>query len=186
MLLINIIPINHYPYICNKPQTTKCLYTNSVYISNITENICNMKSDFDYQAMPISFGHCLNKTCLRADKCLRHQMALRIPKEREFVQVLAPDHVSPTGEDCIFFIDEKPLLYARGMTHLLDHVIMKEAQVLKRLIFAHMGNNNYYRSMNKERLIKPQEQAYIKKLFQSRGITEPPIFDEYVEYYDLG
>ena len=37
----------------------------------------------------------------------------------------------------------------------------------------------------KKRLIRPKEQAYIKKLFLAQGITEEPQYDEYMEYYDL-
>ena len=35
-----------------------------------------MKTDFDYNSMPVSFAHCLNGHCLRADKCLRRQVTL--------------------------------------------------------------------------------------------------------------
>lgn len=144
-----------------------------------------MKSDFDYQTLPVSFGHCLNEHCLHADKCLRHQVALRIPKERGLVTIVNPGHVSPDGKDCTFFIDERPLQYARGMTHLLDRVPLSDAKIIDKQIRAYFGRNNYYRSMSKVRLIKPQEQEYIRQLFRRKGITDEPVFDEYVEYYDL-
>lgn len=47
-----------------------------------------MKTDFDYNSMPVSFAHCLNGHCLRADKCLRRQVTLRMPKERAAVTVI--------------------------------------------------------------------------------------------------
>ena len=52
-----------------------------------------MKTDFDYNSMPVSFAHCLNGHCLRADKCLRRQVTLRMPKERAAVMVINPEHV---------------------------------------------------------------------------------------------
>ena len=50
---------------------------------------------------------------------------------------------------------------------------------------AHLGRNTYYRCKQKKRLVRPKEQAYIKKLFLAQGITEEPQYDEYMEYYDL-
>ena len=134
-----------------------------------------MKTDFDYNSMPVSFAHCLNGHCLLADKCLRRQVTLRMPK-----------HVTSDGVDCTYFIDEKPVLFARGMKHLLDRVPLADATVIKRQMIAYFGKTIYYRCCNKERLIKPKEQEYIQGLFRRRGVTETPQFDEYIEYYDLG
>ena len=90
------------------------------------------------------------------------------------------------GVDCTYFIDEKPVLFARGMKHLLDRVPLADATVIKRQMIAYFGKTIYYRCCNKERLIKPKEQEYIQGLFRRRGVTETPQFDEYIEYYDLG
>ena len=50
----------------------------------------------------------------------------------------------------------------------------------------HLGRSTYYRCKQKRRLIRPKEQAYIKKLFLAHGISTEPRYDEYQEYYDLG
>ena len=91
-----------------------------------------MKTDFDYNSMPVSFAHCLNGHCLRADKCLRRQVSLRMPQERATVMVINPEHIASDGGDCTYFIDEKPVLFARGMKHLLDQVPLADATVIKR------------------------------------------------------
>ena len=80
----------------------------------------------------------MNEGYLRADKCLRRQVAFHIPKKR-FIQVANLGHVSSSGEECTFFMEKKPLLYARGMTHLLNNIIFKEAQLLKKQIYAYWG-----------------------------------------------
>lgn len=144
-----------------------------------------MSPDFDYSLFPYTFAHCLNGECLRADKCLRRQVALRMPKERGFVTVLNPKHVEPSGEDCTCFVPDQPQQYARGITHLLDRVPHNDAIIIKQQMINHFGQTNYYRFKRKERLVKPNEQAYIKRLFHNRGVTTEPVFDEYVEYYDL-
>lgn len=83
------------------------------------------------------------------------------------------------------FVLDQPEQYARGITHLLDRVPHNDAVFIKQQMIAHFGQTNYYRFFRKERLVKPHEQKYIRQLFQKRGVTEEPVFDEYVEYYDL-
>ena len=48
----------------------------------------------------------------------------------------------------------------------------------------HFGRNAYYRFRRKEQLITPSEQKYIRQLFRKKGITDEPIYDEYVERYE--
>lgn len=145
-----------------------------------------MKSDFDYQAMPVTFVHCLNATCLRGGECLRRQMALRIPPERETVTVVNPFDGQPaTGENCRYFLADAPQRYALGITHLLDSLPYAEAVKIRKQLFGRLGRNFYYRCYRKERLVKPSEQALIADIFRSHGISEPPVFDEYVERYNL-
>lgn len=146
-----------------------------------------MNPDFDYNAFPASFAHCFNEKCQHGDKCLRHQMALRIPKERGGVYIINPGYLkSDTGEGCPFFLLDQPQQFAKGITCLYDDLPMRKAEIIKSQIIAYMGRNTYYRCKQKKRLVKPKEQAYIKKLFLAHGITTEPQYDEYIEYYDLG
>ena len=98
-----------------------------------------MNPNFDYSLFPYSFAHCLNSECLRAEKCLRRQVALRMPKEREAVTVVNPKHVAPSGEDCKLFVPDQPEQYARGITHLLDRVPGKNvlSNPMNRNIYEH-------------------------------------------------
>ena len=41
-----------------------------------------MKPEFNYESVPFDFSHCFCGQCKVADKCLRHQVALRIPESR--------------------------------------------------------------------------------------------------------
>ena len=65
--------------------------------------------------MPVSFAHCLNGHCLRADKCLRRQVTpSECRKERAAVMVINPEHVTSDGVDCTYFIDEKAGVVCTG------------------------------------------------------------------------
>ena len=144
-----------------------------------------MKSGFDYNTFPYSFIHCLNEQCLRCKDCLRRQMGLHIPAERGSVTVVNPSGIAPTGENCRYFLSDQPQQYARGISHLLDRLPHNDAVSIKQQMVGYFGKTTYYRCYRKERLIKPCEQEYIRKIFRNRGLTEAPVFDEYVEYYNL-
>lgn len=145
-----------------------------------------MKENFDYASMPVSFTHCLNDQCTRGEQCLRRRMALLIPPGRGTVNVVNPfTNRSASGEDCPYFLEDKPQRFARGITHLLSRIPHEDAVVIKKQIFARLGRNFYYRSLNKERLIRPNEQEAIARMFREQGLTDPPVFDEYVDYYEL-
>lgn len=53
-----------------------------------------MKPEFNYESVPFDFSHCFCGQCKVADKCLRHQVALRIPESRYSVPVINPNNVS--------------------------------------------------------------------------------------------
>lgn len=143
-----------------------------------------MKPDFDYSSSPSSFAHCMNKHCLRAKECLRYQMALRIPPERYTVTVVNPVHSSITEKNCSFFKPDCLILFARGITHLLERIPHNDAIAIKQQMLEHFGRTFFYRLWRKERLLNPCQQKYIQQLFIQRGIQEPPVFDEYIEQYE--
>lgn len=145
-----------------------------------------MTPEIDYNEFPAGFAHCFNEQCRRGETCLRRQLALRIPKERGCVCVVNPAHLeSATGESCSFFLLDQPQRYARGISHLFDDVPLRKAQVIKSQILAYLGRTNYYRCKRGERLVKPDEQAYILKLFRAQAVDGEPKYDEYQDYYKL-
>ena len=76
-----------------------------------------MKPDFNCNDFPTTFAHCFNEKCLRGDKCLRRQVALRVPKERTSMLAINPVSIeSPTGEGCRFFLLDQPQCFAKGIT----------------------------------------------------------------------
>ncbi len=143
-----------------------------------------MKPDFDYSTVPYGYVHCLNRQCQHATNCLRHQVALRASPDCTTFIVVNPSHVAPNGEECSYFAPDRLQQFALGITHLLDNVSYSNAVIIKKQMIDFFEKATYYRCWRRERLIKPDEQAYIRKLFLDKGITENPLFDEYVEQYE--
>ena len=96
------------------------------------------------------------------------------------LSIRATLHLSPAKS-----VLDQPQRFARGITCLFDDIPLRKAETIKSQLIAHLGRNTYYRCKQKKRLVRPKEQAYIKKLFLAQGITEEPQYDEYMEYYDL-
>lgn len=143
-----------------------------------------MKPDFDYNSVPYGFVHCLNGQCQRVATCLRHQVALRVPPECSFITILNPSHTAPHGEDCSCFLPDRLQSFALGITYLLDSIPHSDALIIKQQMIQYFNRATYYRCWRKERLIKPAEQEHIRRLFLHRGITESPVYDEFVEQYE--
>ena len=143
-----------------------------------------MKPDFDYSLVPYNFVHCLHAQCPQATACLRHQVSLRIPSECEYIHIVNPGRITPVGENCPHFMPDQLRPFALGITHLLDSIPHSDAIVIKRQMVNHFKTHMYYRFYRKERFINPAGQEYIRQLFLDRGITDAPVYDEYVEQYE--
>lgn len=145
-----------------------------------------MKANIDYHEFPTRFIHCLNEKCGRSEQCLRRQMALIAPKERGSFMVVNPSQIEPlSGENCPYFLLDQPQQYAKGIKKLFDKVPHKKAMILKNQIIGYLGRTAYYRCYRSERLLSPQEQEHIRRLFHQQNILEEPQFDSYIEYYQL-
>lgn len=143
-----------------------------------------MQENFDYSSVPHNFIHCLNGQCRHANRCLRYQVTQYIPVQRKSFAIANPACTTPDADACPYFMSDQMEQFALGITHLLDNIPHKEVNAIKRQIIACMNKATYYRCWRKERLIKPAEQEQIRQIFLNKGITEQPVFDEYVEQYD--
>ena len=79
-----------------------------------------MKPEFNYESVPFDFSHCFCGQCKVADKCLRYQVALRIPESRYSVPVINPNNVSPDGENCRYFKADRMAVYGLGISRMFD------------------------------------------------------------------
>ncbi len=143
-----------------------------------------MEQPFDYDIIPPLFVHCVNSQCLRAGECLRRKAILNARPGKYTLKIVNPADIREDGEDCRFFFADKKTTFALGITHLLDDLPYNKALAVKTNLLEHFSKGTYYRILNKERVIKPHEERYIRNLFIKLGIKEEPRFDRYVEKYN--
>lgn len=142
-----------------------------------------MKNTFDYESVPFDFAHCFNETCLRADQCLRRQMGLLLPLERETVLMVNHHRFLSNGENCTQFRKNESQLFARGISMLFSTLPYSKAIMIRKQLIEHFGKSLFYRFKRKECLVTPEQQQVFLKIFRDNGIVEPPVFDEMVERY---
>lgn len=137
-----------------------------------------------HSSIPQSFAHCLAETCPRKSECLRWKAYELLPGDlQERIVFVNPKSVPPEDGNCPHFLEIELQRYAKGMKRILDNVPHSDALGLKREMLGYFGRNNYYRSRRGERLISPQEQKAIQRMFASRNLSVEILFDEYVEQY---
>ena len=101
--------------------------------------------------VPFDFSHCFCGQCKVADKCLRHQVALRIPESRYSVPVINPNNVSPDGENCRYFKADRMAVYGLGISRMFDDLNYRKAIAVRRQVYYYFGRSMFYRILHKER-----------------------------------
>lgn len=143
-----------------------------------------MSPDFNYNEVPLTFLHCLNKQCKKASKCLRYMVTAYVPARYSAISTVNPNFIASCKDACPYFMPDEKKRFALGITYLLDKIPHSQAVSIKREMIAELQRATYYRCWRKERLIKPGEQERIRQIFLKWGINEEPVYDEYVEQYE--
>ncbi|NDV58237.1 DUF6078 family protein [Bacteroides sp. 519] len=143
-----------------------------------------MKKDFNYKDVPQTYPHCLHAQCPQAQKCLRFYVAQHADEETQTFPLINPNYLNGKEESCPYFQLNVLTRFASGITHLFDDLPHAKAVKIKQIIYNYFKRNMYYRILNKERLIKLDEEAFIRGVFKKEGIDTEPVFDEYVYKYD--
>ena len=142
-----------------------------------------MEKHFNYKDVPTNYLHCLNASCTRSVDCLRYQVALRVDADTSSYHLINPKYIT-ARKDCQYFRSDCMIRFALGMKHLFDNLPHAKAIRIRSILLSHFERNMYYRFLNKKRLIRQEDQAFIRDVFRSEGIEEEPVFDEYIEQYD--
>lgn len=142
-----------------------------------------MKDEFNYEAVPFHFVHCLNATCPRGESCLRRLTAQHAPKEIPAIMTVNPAVYPKDANRCPYFKSTEKLRYAWGLTTTFDNIPYKKALLLKSRIHQLYPKTTYYRILHKERPLSPAEQEAIANIFAQNGVSTAPEFDSYTEEY---
>ena len=140
------------------------------------------------QDIPKLYAYCFagKDICPKAATCLRAiaaQLLTDSPEEPlKMITSVNPVYVQrlPNPDSCLFYRDNKPVRYAKGMTQLFEDLSLKQARLIRlRVMSCFSCESYYYQSRRGNRLISPKEQEAIRNVFRSAGIANDPKFDQY-------
>ena len=145
--------------------------------------------DFDYTQLPSGYTLCPNAECPRADQCLRQALFNDVPASLTSIRILSPAATrQAAGPRCPHFRALEMRRFARGIDALLVQLRTfpyNDSVWLKKKVYNYFGRWAYYEIKHKRRLITPEEQAEIQRIFRSKGISAEPAFDGYVVQNDF-
>ncbi|MEG1685913.1 MAG: DUF6078 family protein [Bacteroides sp.] len=141
-----------------------------------------MKKESDNLSAPYNFARCITNQCPQAKSCLHRLVALNDTTKEAIISIINPICI-PTDEPCPYYLSNQKVPVAWGITHLFDDIPHKNVQELKKQMLSHFGRTKYYCFYRKETCLTPEDQDYIRQLFQQKDIREDLSFDFYSEEY---
>ena len=140
---------------------------------------------FDFSRVPAGYQMCFLGDCPRRDECLRYMAGQRLPERLTWGPAVYPT-MKRDEQGCRFFRTSEPKHMAWGFDTIFEDVKSKHESGLRAAMKAFLGGHGtYYRYHRGEKMLTPEQQAWIIKLFQQAGYHEHLQFDHYADVYDF-
>lgn len=140
---------------------------------------------FDFNLVPDWWAVCQNAGCPQAESCLRRVAAQSLPSSVTVWPCVMPGALKD-GE-CAFYAKNEKVLIARGFKNMFARVKSRDdIYTMRRELTDYLGSKGtYYRYKEGERVLSPEQQQWILRLFAQHGYTDGLEFDEYTDGYDF-
>ena len=139
---------------------------------------------FNFDEVPPSWRFCFCNECPKHDDCLRYQTGLCLPDDRTWGNAVYP--TAYRNGDCQHFKQIRLIHAAYGFETLFSNVKQKDYTPLRELLKNYLGGHGtYYRYNRGERVLTPEQQEWIVRLFARHGYTEGIQFDHYRDMLDF-
>lgn len=140
---------------------------------------------FDFKIVPDWWPVCQNADCPQSASCLRFVACQCMPS----TVTVWPCVMSGTPKDdaCSFFVKNEKVRLARGFKNMYAHVTSRDdIYTMRRELTEYFGSKGtYYRYKDGEKILSPEQQQWILRIFSQHGYTEGLEFDEYIDGYDF-
>lgn len=166
------------------------LLINDIYVVPLPQIIkkCDttMKTTFNYDEVPFTFGHCAVTTCPKRETCLRYIAWQHAPITKPFISLMNVRYLEGRGNRCDKYLSNEPIRYAKGFVKTLEQLPVKVFRAFHDRMLGQMGYRNFYLNRKGERLMSPEEQSHFIQTVESYGIKLEEYFDDFVEGYKWG
>lgn len=133
-----------------------------------------------YISMPKGYAACLHSHCTLAATCL-HQLAYnQLIQGETYLNVINPTQCSQK-EDCPFYRNNQPVVYARGFTKMQKRMLPDQYRKFMQILIGEFGSNPYYERRRGETALSPREQEIVRHALRQVGLPDNWEFDAYEE-----
>jgi len=133
-----------------------------------------------YTTLPADYPACLHQDCPMAAECL-HQVAFQTLQESQTYLSLINPRKATKSEECKFYRDAKPVMFARGFTGFQKKMFTEQYQIFMRTLIGEFGRNEYFAYRRGELILSPKIQEIVLAALHKAGIAEDYPFDHYEE-----
>lgn len=139
---------------------------------------------FDFSSLPPSWRFCFCADCPQHVDCLRFQTGKFVPSDMTWGSAVFPTAYGNGA--CSHFKQIRVIHAAYGFRPLFREVKQKDYSLLRNQMKAYLGGHGtYYRYNRGERLLTPEQQDWILRLFAQYGYTEDMHFEHYRDVLDF-
>lgn len=137
-----------------------------------------MNRAINLKEMPATFSLCNVKECPLAETCLRQVVYPAVSKKGEpFLSTLNPEWLAKQKGTCRFYLQDEPVIRARGFKRLLDLLPAGKVASFRASAISAMGYRRYYRTRKGEILLTEAEEKMIVRLANRYGVVTDDYFD---------
>lgn len=137
---------------------------------------------FNFDSVPPTWEICFNERCPRRETCMRYFVGQNLPTDKSAGPAIYPNALQK--DRCEYFVERQVIRAAWGFRKLFLNVKRIDDTPIRREIQQYLGSRpTYYRYMNGQRTLTPEQQAGIIAIFRAYGYTEELNFDNYIYRY---
>ena len=137
---------------------------------------------FDFASAPPTWDLCFNEHCPHKATCMHYFAGQHLPADRMTGFAIYPNALQ--NGKCRFYVKKRVIRAAWGFRKLFLNVKHVDDTPIRREIQQYLGSRpTYYRYMNGQLTLTPEQQAGIIDIFREYGYTEELNFDNYIDRY---
>ena len=141
-----------------------------------------IKKKFTLEDVPSGFALCMRNDCKVCEHFLRHMAYNDVGKDQKILMIVNPLLVGP-NEQCEHFRTDEPATYARGFVKMKQEMLPRQYDEFSVRLIGKFGRTGYYERRRGERLCKPSEIEFIRKVLQEMKLPDLE-FDGYEKHYN--
>ena len=141
-----------------------------------------IKKKFTLEDIPGGYAMCTRNDCTVCEHCLRHIAYNDVGKDQKRLMIINPLLVVP-NEQCEHFRTDELATYAKGFVRMKEEMLPRQYDEFMVCLIGRFGRTGYYERRRGERLCKPSEIEFIRKVLQDLHLPDLE-FDAYEKHYN--